>query len=223
MWLLAAGVAVASEGVHVDAVATTSVPLLVGVGARVETPQRIRAELDLGMFPSAYLGVVNDVATSSGWYGEPTAVLLDVAIDGAFVLHPRIGWRPFENNGFMFHGGYILAAAGGGNLSGSEASEVVIEREGSSNFGFEDDASFPVRAGIHMLTFDVGYQLIGWEKLVVNMRLGGAFTVGSTSTVEVDGRFGGAAGEVLGALLDETIQRWIHSPTLALDVGYRFR
>lgn len=226
MWLCwLVGLALGADGLHVDAVATTTVPLLVGVGGRLETPQRLRVELDLGVFPSAYLDAVNSVAVGAGWYGEPTAVLLDVAISGALVAHPRVGWRPLEDYGFAFHGGYLLAGAGGGDLSGAEAAAVLDERDSDQrDAGLDATAQYPARAVIHILTVDVGWELVAWERLALGARLGGAFTVASSSTVDVSGPpIAGAVGEVLASLLDDTIQQYVHTPTLGIDVGYRFR
>ncbi len=219
-----------SAGSHVEALIGTEFPIAVGVSVGVETPSRLRARLGLGTLPGPYLDTINAVSTSYGWYDDATASLISAALKGSLLIHPHVGWRPFEARGFTLGVGYQLAALGG-SLSTVETVEALIGSELPLD---EDDARLEVAvaASDHMITPELGWQLLlRDDSLVIHLSLGGALTVGanSTMTMEASGPLSGRVDSALEPsltsgeeLLDETFTSYVHTPTIGLRVGYRF-
>jgi len=233
---LAAGADGDRDELHVDAFASTYVPVSVGVAGRVELPYRIRATVGVGIMPGPYLDTVNALAVGVGWYGEPTANLIDAALKNSLIVHPRVGWRPVPTHGFHFGAGYQVAALGG-SLSGAEA---IAAATGTEVPDTEGDAAIEVDAAAtdHMLTIEAGYEFVIQERLVIDLTLGGAFSVGSSARLARSeavaeprpGPAGADRGDPLDPLLRageaylaDTLTRYVHTPTLGVMVGYRFR
>ena len=104
-----------------------------------------------------------------------------------------------------------------------------------------EDSAIEVDAAAtdHMLTVEAGWEFVVKEKLVIDLTLGGAFSVGASSKLSRAGdatsvgreRPGaGAAGDPLDPLLrageeylDNTLTSYVHTPTVGVMVGYRFR
>ncbi len=210
----------------VDVVVMTDFPLDVGVRVVAEGPGRLRLSSSAGWMPPAYLGAINAVATGAGWYDETTADLISVALDNALVFREHLGWRPFPSLGASVEAGVGIAALGGaptvaGLLGAATGREFPV-----------DQGATPYELSATVVMIDV---VLGWEgviadHLVIRGDVGGAFTVGANVNAERVGEARFALGESLleqvevesELYLEETIRRYVHSPTLSLAVGWRF-
>jgi len=227
--LAVAPVASAAPDVHVDAFASTYVPVSVGVAARAELPMRIRTTVGVGTMPGPYLGMINGIATGVGWYDDITGDLIAAALKNSLIIHPRVGWRPVPALGFHADAGYQIATLGG-SLSGAETLAVITGQEVPSEDG-ETLAELEAAASDHMFTIEAGYQWVVKKRLVIDLSLGGMFTVGASSELTPAGdaptspRYERrvdlftAAGE---AYLTQTLKSYVHTPTVGIMVGYRF-
>lgn len=232
--LLLAAPATAADPVHVDVFAATYFPVSVGVAGRVELPARVRLTVGVGTMPGAYLSAINGLCTGFGWYDDLTASLISSALKNSLIVHPRVGWRPSPKLGFHFDVGYQVAALGG-SLSGAETIAAASGQELPDGFDgdvIEVDAS----ATDHMLTIEAGYDIVVRERLVIDLSLGGAFSVAARSELARAGeittpsRFDDTIDERLDPLLaqgeeylTDTLTRYVHTPTVGVMVGYRFR
>ena len=214
------------EGWRFGAELGTDFPIQVGASFHVEMPSRFRIHTSLGAMPGPYLDAINGLAISVGWYDELTADLIKAALKNSLIWRLRLGWRPWEQQGFYFGAGYTLGALGGG-LSGAEVMATV------TGIDLDDEAggqrSFDVKSTVHMVDAEVGWEWVVWKGLLIRTALGGAFTVGSKTVIEptwtpvprakasVDEL--SRAGE---AYLDETYRAYVHSATVTVAVGWVF-
>ncbi|MBM4355609.1 MAG: hypothetical protein FJ109_17770 [Deltaproteobacteria bacterium] len=209
----------------------TEYPLHVGAGVELQGPWRLFGASTLGWMPSAYLQATNDLLVAmfeDSGYTQETADLVESSLKNALVWRVRAGWQPWRNAGFYFAVGYTLAALGG-DVSGPDVLEAVTGKsipEGSS----DSQRGFDVASALHLLDFELGWRWFPGEHWMVRAALGGAFTVGSSTSV--DARFhplspkakeGVAAIEREGeAYLDDTYTTYVHTPVVTAAVGYRF-
>ena len=233
--LLLGSVAHAKEPAHVDAMVGTNVAVNIGAQIRIEGPYRIRGSLGLGFLPGGYLNIINSISTGFGWYDELTADLIAAALKNSLIFHPRIGWRPIPKAGFHFDGGWMIAALGG-SLTGAETVAVLTGEE-LADTPENAIAEIGVNATDHMLTVDVGYEVVVKERLVMDFTLGGAFSVVATSKLEgvtSDSNRPGPGQQLVSGVseeltaageqyLNETFTKYVHTPTVGIMVGYRFR
>lgn len=112
--------------------AGTQFPADVDVRATLEGPHRLLGSLSIGLLPSAYVDVLNEVLVSANAYNQSTADLIRVALKDSLVVRMRLGWRPFSDHGFYFMGGYGFAALGGG-VSGIELLALAAGKTPPSN------------------------------------------------------------------------------------------
>lgn len=217
--LLWSAPAAAGDAPHVDAGITTDFPTSVGIRGTVELENRVRLSLGGGVFPRPYLNTIQGIATSAGWYSEELAQVIETALSRAYVLRTHVGWRPWEDRGFFFGGGYMPVLAVGGEVDADQISAAIQASESGYN----------LVSRLHMLQVEAGWEWLVWERMVVRTSLGGAFTVGSrTEATEVSSssRFEvlrGAGREGIENYLDNVYQTYVHSPTVGVELGYRFR
>lgn len=237
-WMLLSALTAAETAragdLHLDAGIGTDFPVSVGAYSSFEGPFRLRARVGVGWLPGPYLDTINALSVSFGWYDDATAALIEAALKNSVIVHPEIGWRPFKKAGFHFEGGYQLAALGG-SLSTVELIEAVT---GSDIETDEEEAKIEVlaKASDHMLTFNLGYQIVIAKRIVIDTGLAGAFSAAATadlSMAEVEeqggGRFQQAASVALEPLLEEgetflvdTLTTYVHTGMVRVTVGYRF-
>mgnify|MGYP000577601248 CR=1 FL=1 len=205
---------------HIDAGLYTDFPASVGARGTVELPNRVRFSVGAGAFPSAYLGTIQSVATSAGWYSEELATLIDTALSKAFLMRFQAGWRPIEDKGFFFTGGYMPVMAVGGDAEATEMSAAIENAE----------SGYHLTSRLQMATIEAGWEWVVNDKLVIRSSLGGAFTLGAqteaTEAVDSDTPFERARAvgrEVVEEYLDETYTQYVHTPTVGVEVGWRFR
>ncbi len=211
---------------HVDLMARTDFPVDAGVALDVETPERLRLGLGLGVVPAPYVDAINAVAYAANWYDTATGDLIQDTIGASFVVHPVIGVRPVAREGFVVDAGFKLAVLGGKNTSAGLIAGLTGEEipEGYSAAARDLRAT----AVVGMVTTRLGWVWEPTDHLVVRLDLGGAFTVTSTSRVSPPD---GAAAERLWApltragevYLDQTMTRYVHTPTIGVGVGWRAR
>jgi hypothetical protein len=214
----------ASERWNVDLLARTDFPIDVGLAVDVETPQRVRFGLGVGVVPRPYVQAINEVCVAAGCYDEATATLIDDSIRGALTLHPVLGFRPLPRAGFVVEAGLKIALLGGSNtpaglvagLTGEELPEAETDT----------DRTLRAAATLGLVTAKVGWVWEPKRAFVVRLDVGGAFTVFSDTTILApEGSRAPrvwdpltAAGE---AYLDSTLQTYVHTPTISLGIGWR--
>ena len=121
-----------------------------------------------------------------------------------------------------------MAALGGG-LEGSEVLSAVtgVEVQGG-NLG-SVDRTFDVASTVHLLQVEVGWEFLLESGIQIRPGIGGVFTVDAESDVKrtwdpLPGFVDSIATLETATqdYLDETIERYVHSLSLSLAVGYRF-
>ncbi|MBK8010181.1 MAG: hypothetical protein IPK13_02465 [Deltaproteobacteria bacterium] len=204
--------------------AGTQFPADVDVRATLEGPHRLLGSLSVGLLPSAFVDVLNEVLVSAKAYDQSTADLIQTALKDSLVVRMRVGWRPFEDHGFYFMGGYGFAALGGG-VNGIELLALASGKPAPSNAEARF-ATASMDALVHQLDVEIGWTWLLWERLFVQASLGGFVTLSSNTTVTPDGSSAqvnaalaplAASGE---AYLNDTIQTYVHSPILGVRLGW---
>lgn len=212
----------------VDALPATDVAIQAGVRGTVEGPLRLRYSLGVGVLPAPYLDVINAICTGFGWYDDATANLIASALQNSVVIRNHLGWRPFPKHGFQFEAGYGLVTLGGG-VSGSDVIAAATGEDLPESL--DDTLSFTVAATLHMFDVTVGWEWLLWKRIVVRADLGGAFTLASNTDVEQDfDELGPLAQPRVDEFevwaedyLNTTFTSYVHTPTVGLAVGYRFK
>jgi hypothetical protein len=221
----------AKDDIEVRAVLHTDFPVLVGAGADVELPYRLRTATSMGWMPPGYLEASNGVLVpmfEDQGYGEAQADLVESALDNALVWRTTIGWRPFDKLGFVFGAGYTLAALGGQAtaaqiIEGATGQEVPeTDQEGSGALDFD------LGATVHQVHVDVGWQWSIAKGLWIKTGIGWGFTVASSSSVEARYQPRRPAGQRAldaferegEAYLDDTITSYVHPPHIGLAIGW---
>ena len=227
--VLSSSAASAEPAWHLDAGLVTEMPLSAGTYLQAELPSRLRFRLGIGWMPTTYLGWVNDISVNAGWYNETTAALIEASLSNALVIHPSIGWRPLDGSGLYVGAGYQIAALGG-SLTGLEVVELAL---GESSWRQDADAALEVQASAadHMLTINMGWDIVFNDVWVVDVGLGGAFTVGARARLEE--KFRTERPAVSGAIdpllergetyLVDTLKSYVHTPLVRIGVAYRFQ
>lgn len=231
LWLTAAlakdwPVAWPPQAWHIDLLARTDFPIDVGLALDVETPQRLRFGLGVGVVPGPYLQAIDKISVAAGWYDQPTADLIEDTVTGALTLHPVIGVRPFPKEGLVIDAGFKLALLGGRNTTAGLVA-TLTGNEVPESFP-EDERSLKAAALLGMVTVRMGWVWEPVDRLAIRFDIGGNFTVSSDSRIlpPEDVRFAAAwepltrAGEIY---LDETFTRWVHTPTIGIGIGWRER
>jgi len=221
-------VAPAASAHTFSAHALTDFPVLIGVGAGYESPQRVRLDASGGFMPGPYLDATNATLVAFDVYSETTAELIDILLQGSLVLRAEAGWRPWDDRGWYAGLGYQFLGLAGDTTDLSlytDGIEADILRRAEEQTG-----SLEVSVAPHMLTGRIGHEWILQERFVVRGSLGFAYTVSSSSTVSsTESGRGAAAQAAIDAVesaaesyLDDVFESWVHSPMLGVSGGYRF-
>lgn len=205
----------------------TSFPTDVGLRGTIEGPGRLRLTGSAGVLPDAYLDTINNTALANGWYKQKTVDLLDAALEHALVLRLHAGWRPFPAHGFQFEAGYGFIGLGGG-LTGAELFEVEYGYDLSALLG--DELSFAARAAMHRVDASFGWEYVIRRHLLIRWDLGASYTAHATADIhrefeaywplstELDRIEGDAEDDVI-----EALEKHVHTPIMAVGVGWRFQ
>jgi hypothetical protein len=204
----------------------TSFPTEVGVRGTLEGLGRVRATGSAGLLPRPYLDAINDTATAFEWYDEPTAQIVDAALQDALVVRAHLGWRPFPKLGFQFELGYGWIGLGGG-ITGAE----IIEAETGYDLGeiLGDSYNFSAAAELHRVDLSFGWEHVFGRHFLLRWDLGASYTFAATAEIHRDFDtpriFDGFFDEVEDKGEDDLVrilQQYVHTPIIAVGVGWRF-
>jgi hypothetical protein len=205
----------------------TSFPTDVGIRGTFEMPARLRVTGSVGWLPRPYLDVINDTAVANGWYKEKEADLIDAALKNAVVIRTHLGWRPFPKLGFQFELGYSWIGLGGG-LTGGELLEAETGYDLSYFLG--DDYNFSANAELHRVEASFGWEHVIAKHLLIRWDLGGSYTFRATAKVEHQFETYWPftdpieqAEEDAEEKLVTILEKNVHTPILAVGVGWRFQ
>lgn len=84
----------------------TRVPDVMGAGAVLEGPGRIRLGASGGWIPQRYADVVNDLARDLEVWDATTAYVVDQLLPGSTTLRAELGWRPVPWRDLTVAAGY---------------------------------------------------------------------------------------------------------------------
>jgi hypothetical protein len=210
---------------HLDVGVGSHYPLEVAARATVEGPYRLLATASAGLMPSPYLASVDAILVGASVYSESTATLIEAALDNALVVRVMLGWRPFEDAGLYFLGGYSIAALGGG-VTGAELIAGVTGRALPEGAG--SNIQIAASSIVQQVNLEIGWRFQLWEQLYLQASIGGFLTVAASTTLtpEVNNPRSAAALESLASAgevyLDDTLTDYVHSPLIGLQVGWTF-
>lgn len=205
----------------------TSFPTDVGIRGSFEAPGRLRVTGSVGWLPRPYLDVINNTAVANGWYKEKDADLIDAALKNAVVLRTHLGWRPFPKLGLQFEVGYSWIGLGGG-LTGGELLEAETGYDLSYFFG--DNYNFSAKAELHRVEASLGWEHVIAKHLLIRWDIGGSYTFQAAAKVEHEFETSWPFTGPIQDLEDEAeekletiLEKHVHTPILALGVGWRFQ
>lgn len=219
----AAALDAAKDETHLVAGVNTDVPLSLGGRVGVEFPGRFRLASTLGVMPEAYISGINSVLVDANVYSQSTADLIRSTLKSSLVWRLHAGLRPFENYGFHVEAGYGLVTLGGG----ATAAEIISGTTGTAlNDGAGSGKTFSVASTLHMFDVELGWEWF-WGRIHVRAAIGGAFTLSSSSSVTANykptfPRITEAFAVSTENYLNDTFQRYVHTPTVSLTLGYSF-
>ena len=217
-----------SPDVDVVLYAGTRVPIHLGVGASVELPNRLGAQLELGVLPGAYVNGINTVVQAFDGYNDATAELIEIATRNALVVHLGARFRFVERLGLYASAGYTLATLGGA-ATGEELLEDVLGLEAPASA--DGSRSFDLGSTLHNLEFAFGWRFLLPKQWTLRTELGLLWCASARANVSSDGPTGGSPAarpnpgafeRAAEAYLVETYETYVISPTLALWFGRRF-
>lgn len=222
--MLIPGVALA--GPPVDLTVGTRVPIDVGAQVRTELGPRIQPGLRVGFLPGPYVGLMNEAAMAFGAYEEPTAQVIESAIQSSLVVGVDVAWRPVPAHGFTVGAGYSLVTLGGG----AAAQDLVVAATGQeppedSQAG--TNLEYDLGAVLHAIRPELGWQIPVGDRWGVDVGVGGFFTLASSAAMEpqftpnnpIAQRAFTTASETW---LERTLEQYVHSPTITVGARYRF-
>lgn len=211
----------------VSAAAATDVPLLAGVAARAESPQRIRLALTMGVLPDPYLDLINATAVAAGAYDEDEAKLIKASLKQSLVVRAAGGWRPFRRRGFFAEVGYTSISLGG-NVAGQDLVALATGAELPAGVDGSEQREYDVASRLHLLGAEAGWE---WRlrSHPVEFRTALGFATTVAAQTEVEPRFRplvpGAVKvftDESAAYLDGLYLDYVHVPVLSLSAGWRF-
>jgi hypothetical protein len=152
----------------------THAPIDIGFQAGLELPIGLRFFGGYGVVPGMYRGLITDAVSSS--VDDGTRALVENAFDGGNAWRVTVGIRPFKKLGFYFDAGYSRVA-----LSGSASAEELSGLSGVTAPGYS------AATDIDMWLFEVGYQALIADRIVLGIGAGAMGALGSTTTITSDG------------------------------------
>lgn len=200
-----------------------SLPLNAGVAARTDVPVFIGAELMLehkptrlrltgavGVLPSMYARVINNVATSAGAYDSRVGNAIDDTMSSGLAWNVHLGWRPFESHGFLMELGYASASL---SANGNAASLAGVAAASGIDTNFKFDS--------HLQFVDVrlGWEWVVQDHLLIQVSGGLSKVVGASSSL--DSALASNIGTTTSQI-DSGFEKYGYIPTASIAVGYRF-
>lgn len=214
-----------ASALSLDISAGSSFPTDVGLRGMVEGPGRVRGMFQVGLLPSPYLDAINQTAVSQEWYDQTTADLIEAALHHALALRLHAGWRPFPKLGFFLSGGYGFLGLGGG-LTGSQAFAILTGYDIPIPGGYLE---YDIHASLHRAEFLLGWEWILKEHLLIRSELGASYTFSAHSEMERNFDVPFLLEGILDDWetegedkLDSIFTRFVHTPIINLEVGWRF-
>lgn len=201
----------------------TEFPMSVGVRGQIETPFRLRLSTTLGIMPGPYVDAINGFLVGISAYDRATADLVSQALSSSLMWRTHVGYRPFRAHGFTVEGGYGLVTLGGG----ASAATLITAVTGQPAPEQADSKTYSVASTLHMLDLEVGWEWVVMKHLFLRAAVGGAFTVGSSTTIAPDfqprsARATEAFTKVGEAYLDDTYRTYVFTPVVSVWAGYAF-
>lgn len=202
--------------------AGTELPVSVGARAHIEAPIRLRLSTAVGVLPGPYVSAINGILVGAGAYDQSTATLIRETLSSSLVWRTHLGYRPFALHGFTVEAGYGLVALGGS----ASASSVVSAATGSAPpVEATGGKTFSVASTLHMLDVELGWEWRIVEHLFIRCAIGGAFTLGASTSVTPDytpraPRATESFTSASAAYLDETYTNYVFTPVVSLWSGY---
>ena len=211
-WKVAAGVA-------------TDFPVDVAARLAVETPFRLRLNTQVGFLPSGYVSAMNGILEGFGAYDSATGDLIKSSLQSSFVWRTHVGYRPFRKLGLYLDAGYGMVSLGGNATTAALVSAVTGATYPATETGA--DKSFDAKATLHTLDVEVGYDIPIARHFELRAAVGGAFTLGSSTTLTPD--FTPRTPKAIDAFVAEgesylntTFRSYVFTPVFTLGANYVF-
>lgn len=206
----------------------TDFPVMVGVRGEVELPSRLRVGLGVGVLPGGYVDLINTSMTRFDIYSDSVADLIDLALRRSLVAQAQVGYRPWADRGFVFHGGYMFLGLGGDSSDISVFGEAMDPALLDAASGVTGDAT--VGLSDHLLYGRAGHEWVFDGRWVVGTSVGFAVTVRSRSTVDFTEDVSAPGAQQIRSevsafgedYLDYVFEEWVHLPMVGVWAGYRF-
>lgn len=203
--------------------AGTEFPMSFGVRGQIEAPFRLRLSTTLGVMPGPYVSAINGFLVGINAYDQATADLIRAALSASLMWRTHVGYRPFREHGFTIEAGYGLVALGGG----ASAATLISAVSGQPAPEGAADKNYKIGSALHMLDVELGWEWVVVKHLFLRAALGGAFTVGSSTTIEADfqpraQRANEAFAKVGEAYLNDTYRTYVFTPVVSVWAGYAF-
>ena len=205
---------VSGERYAIDLSFGTSVPLSVGVDARLETPFGLTAHLGAGHAPSAYLGMVASMLQGADVYPDSASAAVFQAIGGG-AWNVRLGVGAMLFDGLEIDAGYTFFTAA------SALDPSAIEAAIGQRPPFPGSMQVPLSITVHALHVRAGWRLVVLDRLVVRLGLGWTHALGSEVHMSVPSSFRPHALRAETAI-HRAIQSYGFTPEILLSAGYRF-
>ena len=209
---------------HLHAELVTDAPLQLGARAVVIAPHRLRLSMSLGVMPSAYVNLINDLARAFDWYDPFTAAIIESALGNSLIMRWHAGWQPWEERGFYFELGYTLATLGGGTTTEQILADATgLEPDDRSR---SHSRAYQIDSTLHLIDVELGWEWVFDDTWTLRTALGYAGTVASSTTVEAQfpARFTAAVHAIesgTAAYLDDVYTSYVHTAVLTLGIGFR--
>jgi hypothetical protein len=209
---------------HLSIEGLATVPLLAGVGIKLEAPFGLRLQGAVGTLPGAFVDFINIVGRGLDLYDERVENLLSSSVKRSLITRIQVGWNPVKGYGFYLNANYGLMA-----LSG------VFERkwlllQSNPEIDIEEDPrasqEYFIDAMLHMVGLELGWDQYLVENLSIRVALGMSFTVASTARIALAGGQLLEQADLLGLAdeqyMESLFESSVHAPYLSVALGYRF-
>lgn len=201
----------------------TEFPMSVAVRGQVEAPFRLRLSTTLGVLPRPYVGAINGFLVGINAYDQATADLVSAALSSSLIWRTHLGYRPFRLHGFTVEAGYGLVTLGGGASAATLVSAVTGQPAPEAG----SDKNYSISSSLHMLDVELGWEWTLVKHLFLRAALGGAFTVGSSTSITPDftpraPRLTEAFAKAGETYLNDTYRSYVFTPVVSAWLGYAF-
>lgn len=213
---------------HMKLEATTNAPVDIGGRLTLELPGRFRIMAGVGVMPSFYSSLINQIAVRAMLYDQTVAAILKTTLDNSLVWRIHGEWRAIPSAGFFIGFGYSQALLGGtvngASIAGMSASLNVPASVLSG-------VNYQINSTLHMLSGEVGYEFSFFANVMtLRLALGFTGTIASKTNVQaqvaagVPAQVAAAAvqaGAQAAAIFDTMYRDSVFSPTLSIGVGFK--